>query len=398
MVDRAPPFRHRPPTQRPSPLEYQQIDSFKQILGRKNAMQLMERDAELWHDTLLHGAGAPVGPVASAKNQVVERLFKLVRYAGLLCSPDGNVFTPWPYNIASCLSHGGRLLIQIPKVSPLVASGVDHSLWLWLHNNVPLMRRVGTHSVQRHGNTYQPLALDRVKYLTETHGTGHGLMQKLRRLVVSAPNVHAEGSYGLDIAFGGYGPDNNDDGTQGHLYFFYVPPTHAECGALLVGLEGEAPGKWGVMGNYHSWNIKQIDKLLSNKPNADMPLRSGPKWEKLGEMENMFGFAPAKYNGMFIDCTSVGFRRVDRQPFNEDMVFEHVAPLEVVMPDIVLPATQAVSANASARSLATIPRAHCQARIDKVDEFRVAAQRAGDRAAVSAAEDAMRALEMARDG
>ena len=66
--------------------------------------------------------------------------------------------------------------------------------------------------------------------------------------------LDAEASFGMNIALGGYGTVSEgrrcvvtDDGTFGHMYLFWIPPTHAEC-AILVGVEGEEPGVRGLHG------------------------------------------------------------------------------------------------------------------------------------------------------
>jgi hypothetical protein len=392
------PFRGRPTS-----AEYDGIDTHRARLDGMTAGELMRHDAQVWENTGSHGVGKP----DSHKSDIVGNLFKVVRYAGLMCSPDpkGERYTPWKYNIATCLSHGGRVLIQIPKVSPLDGKPMDHSFWEWFRGESPLRKRVGTHSVGRNGSKYAPLPNDRLKYVKEKGGLKHGLAQWIeQRMATSgferAHNMNVEGSYGMNIAFGGYGQKSEargrtiqDDGTFGHLYIFYIPPTHSECGAILIGLEGDAPGKWGETGNFHSYNIGWVDKLRSSKPNKDMGLVTGPKWEAIGEKFHQV--SPAKKSGMFVDCTAIGVGILKTQPFKWKMVHEPTKPLALNFPAVELALPAHMDLFRFRDVYKVIPVNQCQARLDALAEYRKAAKKLGQ--PTDAVDNAITTLIAARE-
>lgn len=388
------PFRARPSNE-----EYANVGKHRQWLRGLTAGEIMRHDAQLWHLTGVRGVGAP----RSHKEEIVQNLFKVVRYGGLMCCPDPKTgaYSPWPYNIASCISHGGRVLIQIGKVSPLEKSGTDHSFWRWFRGASPLAKRVGTHSVKRYGDQYQVLANDRLRYVKETGGASKGAGQFVKQLGQRSGNLDVEASFGMNIALGGFGTRSEgrgrivtDDGTFGHMYVFYIPPSHTECGAILVGVEGEEPGKWGETGNYHSWNIAAIDKLRANKPNKDMGLTTGPKWEEIGK--RMEQLVPSKKTGMFVDCTGIGWKRLADQKFNWDMVHQPIRPLTLDFPAAPLPQTGHGDLDSIRAQYMAIGRNLFQARMDKLAAYRALAEKKKMPALVRTVDDVITALYAAR--
>jgi Novel toxin 11 len=395
------PLVRNPLRSRPSNQEYAGVDDHRRWLNGLTAGQLMRHDAQMWHMTGVRGVGAP----QSHKNEIVQNLFKVVRFGGLMCCPDPTAgqYSPWPYNIAPCISHGGRVLIQIAKVSPLESSGVDHSFWRWFRGQSPLSKRVGTHSVKRYGDQYQVLANDRLKYLKETGGAKKGAGQFVKQMFQRTSNLDAEASFGMNIALGGYGTTSEgrgrvvtDDGTFGHMYLFYIPPSRAECGAILVGVEGEEPGKWGETGNFHSWNIAPIDKLRSNKPNKDMGLTTGPKWEEIGERFEQL--VPSKKSGMFVDCTALSPARLATQRFSWDMLYQPTRPLQLNFPAAPLPQTGHGELDAIRKAYMALGRNQFQPRMDRLAAFRAAAQKLRMAPLVATADQAIETLDVARNG
>lgn len=394
------PLIRNPLRSRPAVAEYTGIDQHRAWLDGLTAGQLMRHDAQMWQMTGTRGVGAP----QSHKEDIVRNLFKVVRYGGLMCCPDPrtSAYTPWQYVIAPCISHGGRVLIQIAKTPPNSPTDEDHSFWRWFRGNSPLSKRVGTHSVRRYGDQYQVLANDRLKYIKETGGAKHGAAQFVRQTFQRSSNLDVEASFGMNIALGGYGTQSEargrtvtDDGTFGHMYVFYMPPSKAECGAILLGVEGEQPGTWGETGNFHSWNIGFVDSVRTNKPNKDMGLTTGPKWEEIGERFNQL--VPSKKSGMFVDCTAVSPVRLNQQRFSWDMVFQPTRPLALNFPAAPLPQTGRGQLDAIRTQYMAIPRNQFQARMDRLAAYRAAAVSLRMGPLVTTVDQAIGALYAARD-
>lgn len=82
-----------------------------------------------------------------------------------------------------------------------------------------------------------------------------------------------QNQYGMDISVGGVGNKGatgetiRNDGKGGHLYMRIEKGDKNTCGALMVGLESEAPGKTGTTGHKHDWRATAAKQsaFLSSK-------------------------------------------------------------------------------------------------------------------------------------
>jgi hypothetical protein len=100
----------------------------------------VQRDAEVWLETLKN-------PGVESRGNILRRLFTVIRYGGLVlrhASREGSEAdckwkswyeTKWP--IATTLSHGGRIVIQLPRKklnskNPQTGSRYDSHFWKWL--------------------------------------------------------------------------------------------------------------------------------------------------------------------------------------------------------------------------------------------------------------------------
>ena len=265
----------------------------------------------MWTETF-RNAGGP------GKTGVVRRIFQILYYGGLRYrTHEGAQWNPWNMPLVRALSHGGRVLIQFDQVGP---TENPHAFWNWIRGNCnSFYPREGTHGI---GPTiWEDIQGESSRMSKEIHGLKHGAAQAYRKgSSVNATKV----SYGLDIAFGGYRRASisqrgdgyiTDNGEYGTLYFYYRAPDQGKPGGLLVGLEGEAPGKWGETGNFHSWNVGPIDKVKKYK-NGKLIVPAGSRWAG-------GGVGPKKYDGLFLDLTRTGWRRVANHhpvPFTENLI------------------------------------------------------------------------------
>ncbi|KAG2389392.1 hypothetical protein C9374_013952 [Naegleria lovaniensis] len=119
------------------PLFLSQVERLKQIIEREysevGALAQFKRDAILWRKTL-------ESPEYEALGNVLRRIFCVLRYGGLLYREDEkthewNIWHSTKYPIASVLSHGSRVIIQLDSMDGEGAThhnGDEHSFWKWL--------------------------------------------------------------------------------------------------------------------------------------------------------------------------------------------------------------------------------------------------------------------------
>ena len=278
-------------------------------LEQNNVRGLERTQSFMWTETLKNAGNA-------SKSEVLRRIFKLLYFGGLRYRTRENAsWRRWNMPVARALSHGGRVLIQFDQVKP----GDDpHAFWNWLRGNChDFYPRVGTHGIAP-STDWERIGGESIRASKETHGGGRGIAQNSRK----SKNEVSKISYGLNVAFGGYGKKSisgrgngliTDTGEYGTLYFYYRAPNRQKPGGLLVGLESDAPGMWGETGNFHSWNIAPVD-WIKNYKNGKLNVPTGTRWSGKG-------VGPMKYDGMFLDLTRCGWRRVaNGQNFTNDMV------------------------------------------------------------------------------
>lgn len=185
-----------------------------------------EIDVALWY-------GAIRRPARNIDSTVLMNIFTTLWVGRLVCKQPTGGYTYWRntgYPLAMALSHGGRILIQLPHD----AAGNTYWTWLWGGNNAqPFLRKVATHSIELRKNP-KPLTGNVQLYMNEEN-----------------PRMGAWSGqhFGVNIALGGLGNYNplsgqrvHPDGSHGHLYFYYLPPKANKYGGILVGCETSAPG------------------------------------------------------------------------------------------------------------------------------------------------------------
>lgn len=185
-----------------------------------------EIDVALWY-------GAIRRPGRNVDSVILLNIFTTLWVGRLVCKQAGGGYTYWRntgYPLAMALSHGGRVMIQLPHD----AAGNTYWNWLWSGNNpAPFARKVATHSIELRKHP-KPLTGNAQLYMNEEN-----------------PRFGAWSGqhFGINIALGGLGNYNpisgqrvQPDGSNGHLYFYYLPPTANKNGGILVGCETSAPG------------------------------------------------------------------------------------------------------------------------------------------------------------
>jgi hypothetical protein len=289
----------------------QQLQAIGQTLQRYQQYtdeEKMQFDSILWSRTI-------DSPGNAYKGEILKRVFTVLRWGGLDFLPrNQNNWRRWTdvgWPIATALSHGGRVMIQLPRTDPRSPHEKDHRFFDWLtrgqKGTAVCFERQGTHSTGNLEEEQCSELLDgRMKVLRELHGSSHGGAQAVK--------VSKGKSYGINLALGGnlhytFATDVliTDNGCHGHLYIFYRPPTKQMFGGVLIGCEGEAPGCYGASGNFHSWNLAPVDKLRGHKPSRHEG-QFGPKWSQGFQLplpqQQQFINGPAQYDSMIVDLTA----------------------------------------------------------------------------------------------
>ncbi|MFP4307137.1 MAG: hypothetical protein ACLFPR_03240 [Desulfococcaceae bacterium] len=214
-------------------------------------------DVAYWYGTLLK-------PGSSWKGDLLKRMWAMIWYGGLwMRSGESGVWKAWAHTnlpIASCLSHGGRVLVQLTRDE---GSG---QVWDWLWGGQRAQSRLaGTHGVAF--GHYGSMPDGRPKYVKETKS--------------GKPGTH----FGVNFAGGGDGNINpisgkriSENGRHGHLYICYVAPTREKRGALLFGAEDTAPiDRADVQANQIIGGIVGNVPLL---PLSILDLSTGGGWKR----------------------------------------------------------------------------------------------------------------------
>lgn len=197
--------------------------------------QQFQLDAAMWYGAI------STGPCST----LLRKIFHLFYHAGVIYKTrDG--WGDWSLNhfvnVASLLSHGQRVLVQIPSVK----NGGD-AIWHWLSQPNPISSRgYATHGQSTLWRT-PVIFRGHHQYVEEKSGWGQSL------------SGHILGRhYAENVALGGLGnrnpfsPLNDDtvpsfkpilaDGLNGHVYINYMPPDKSSVGGLLIGCENAQHG------------------------------------------------------------------------------------------------------------------------------------------------------------
>ncbi|NEP00811.1 MAG: DUF4157 domain-containing protein, partial [Symploca sp. SIO2E9] len=210
---------------------------------------------------------------------VLKKIFLLMQVGLKECTDigtEGNLpsYEKWSENVATALSHGGRVNIVIPKLAKKREAGVKDPYallnWLGVTKNGTMDESIG--AFERPFGTH---FMKRSRYEEKVREQGG-------KLAAIKNKLYGTKLYGINLAVGGIGEKdfNGDiilpDGAHGHLLIVFRPPTTEKFGALEVGVETTAPGGASNEGYVHNW---QSTEATAN------PLSSagGAKAEKHGK-------------------------------------------------------------------------------------------------------------------
>jgi len=307
----------------------QRVPLWDQQNARPSPQAQFELDVAFWYGTLIQGD--------PNEREFLKRVFTVLYYGGLLYyGPSG--WAEWARSdipIAAVLSHGGRVLIQLPRVQ----NGAPDAFLQWLQGpgnvitNNP--RLAATHGIEPFAT---PLSINGKRW------------HRLNEIKSGGKGRH----YGVNISLGGTGNVNPisgnriaSNGEHGHLYVYYLPPTAETYGGLLIGLEGSAPvdawdnrtsightpgtkgrsGKLGIAGYIARAAIK--DKVFGD-PTLFTPDQTGG-YHKLGARQRYSPTGNAKweqlpvgptrvYNGMLVDLVVGRWESLIREDFTPEML------------------------------------------------------------------------------
>lgn len=321
---------------------YKRTGLWDNHFSSRNDQQQFELDVAMWYGSLTRGSAAEVA--------FLKRVFTVLYHGGMFYKGVVNWQT-WASSdipIAAAISHGGRVLIQLPKASGIDAEGFFN----WLDGGDKIIssnsRLAATHGIE-------PLSYVAMQPL----GGGH----RHRVNEVKKGDLH----YGVNIGLGGsgnYNPFSGNriaaNGEHGHLYVFYRAPTADDYGGLLIGCEGSAPidswdnrdsvfhtrggsgrsGYAGVAGLAVTALLR--DKVLSD-PTGFTPDQTGG-YHKFGDRQRYsptgngkwedLGVGPRQvYNGMIVDLVETGWDFLKPCSFNpDDLGNSGPAPTPVTRP------------------------------------------------------------------
>ena len=262
------------------------IEQVKTILADRTLQEQAETDVDAWNAAIDKPGDSKVG-------LLIQRIFTVLAHGGLMYreDPDKADWKSWAgfkQPIAAALSHGGRALIQIPP-------GKDDKVYDFLIKQTN--PKFPTRPFATHGTSLLKLPEEFPKYpnikkrIKEEKGFGTAIKQFL-----TPDTIH----FGINVALFGAGQTNPwsintvaADGSHGHLYIHYRPPTEMHCGALLIGCEGSQAGHTDQFGHAHD----------AKASSSEFSPTGGLKWRDIEQGPGASGQAA---DTLFVDLAAKG--------------------------------------------------------------------------------------------
>jgi hypothetical protein len=187
----------------------------------------------------------------SSAMAIVKRIFILLQQGLTFSGNKGKTWEQWTEPVAVALSHGGRVNIRIPKIGQ---GEEQHGFFNWLTGGRQNMQNAGMHT--RTAGTH------RIAIGNDKENKKGSFKEKGGMLAAVQAGLGAEIGdtyhFGLDLPVGGLGQQDMNgtvilpNGSYGHLYIGYKPPTTTCDGGLLIGCETDAPGMTNFLGHKHT--------------------------------------------------------------------------------------------------------------------------------------------------
>jgi len=208
--------------------------------------------------------GAIENPGNDKVAKVLNKLFYLIKNYGVAINKDSGEEPKWSDGsdeeipIASYLSHGGRIIIQLPVRTIYENKAKD--LWLNLNEDVILPRSTSTHSLKNHVGRNMINADGRKYRFNENRSPATGFRGYLK-------SFFEENNFGMNVALGGcdfYNPWTNQkigrEGSDGHLYMYYNEKNVGQCGGIMIGCENSDVDRVSQTGILHDYRAISEDR------------------------------------------------------------------------------------------------------------------------------------------
>lgn len=206
--------------------------------------QQMHNDVEQWGSFIYDKEMTSTDSSYKDRQEVMKRIFMLVQSSVLTRTKDvitktidsENENLP-PMNIASLLSHGGRLLIQVPPLSEENSNpdALIEALFPGGSRELFRNRPFASHALENVNNTVVEIELKK-----------EGKTDYAKVL----SNKMNKRNFGMDIGIS-YKGAAAANGQNGHVYLYWMPPALNVPGGLMIGVETCAPGEKNVYGISH---------------------------------------------------------------------------------------------------------------------------------------------------
>jgi hypothetical protein len=217
-------------------------------LRKLKAEDQFQRDEKIWKAFLnADPLSYPTDPTYAQKQSVMRMIFYVLKHL-----EDVRDTT---MSLESVLSHGGRIAIQIPSLKEL-PQDLDANAFFYAlmcgKENVSSAKS-GAKAAKENKAVFSRMAASHsISFSTEK-------AIKEERLNPSNPLAWPQfisdllqgRHFGMNVGLGGPDVAAPANGSNGHLYIYWLPPTKDKPGGLLLGVEGSEPGCTDRFGKVH---------------------------------------------------------------------------------------------------------------------------------------------------